>query len=142
MHIVSGQKDGTEHLAAAEEMVDIGAGMALACGACTGLVDGPLIVEVAGVPHIDGAASSDGLAGAARAGRDDAIEHIDASLDRSDDIVGPADAHEIARPVGRKMRQRRIKDAKHLVLAFTDGEAAHGIAVEADVSQGHRGFVT
>ena len=93
---------------------------------------------MARVAEIDRAAPREGLRGAAGAGRQDAIEQIDAALHRADQVVGLADAHEIARRVLGQRRHRRVEHREHGLLTLADGEAADGIAVEADVGQRFR----
>ena len=46
-----------------------------------------------------------------------------------------ADAHQIARLVGRQHRHGLANDFEHHLLGFADGEAAERIAVEADCSE-------
>src|SRR3546814_1385199 len=75
------------------------------------------------------------LAVAARARRQHAIEHVDPARDRADQIVGLADAHQIARLVGGKLRGRKIEHAEHRLLPLTHRKPADRIAVEADVGQ-------
>ena len=52
--------------------------------------------------------------------------------DRLDDVVRRADAHEVARLVRRQARRDRLEHGQHHVLRLADGEAADGVAVEAD----------
>ena len=82
-----------------------------------------------------GPSRGEGLAGAARAGRQHAIEHVDAALDRADDVVGLADAHQIARRVGGQLAGREIEAGEHRLLPLPDREPADRIAVEADLAQ-------
>src|SRR5262249_51794660 len=96
---------------------------------------------MAGVAYVELAETREGEAGAARTGRHHAIEHIDAARDRADDILGTADAHQIARVIGGQEIRREIQHAKHLLLALADREAADRIAVEADTGQSLRGFL-
>ena len=43
---------------------------------------------------------------ARRAGRQDAVEHVDPRRDHAEDALDVAEAHEVARPVGRQERRR------------------------------------
>ena len=52
-----------------------------------------------GVLQIDDAEAGVGVAVAAGARGVDAVEHVDAALDGAEDVVGLADAHQVARPV-------------------------------------------
>ena len=67
--------------------------------------------------------------------RHHAVEHVDAALHRAHDVAGPADAHQVARPVGGQHRHGVVERGEHQLLAFADGEAADRVAVEADVGQ-------
>src|SRR3546814_9515735 len=67
--------------------------------------------------------------------RQHAVEHVDAAPDRADDVGGLADAHEVARPLGRQVRHRHVERLEHRRLAFADGEPADRVAVEADLLQ-------
>ena len=86
--------------------------------------------------QIDRAAAREGLAVAAGAGRQHAVEHVDAARDRLDEIVGRADAHQIARPVGRQLPARSSSIiASITVLRLADREPADRVAVEADLDE-------
>ena len=65
------------------------------------LVERARVVAVARVVEVDRAEARERRAVAAVTGRQHAVEHIDAALDRLEQIVRHADAHEIARPIGR-----------------------------------------
>ena len=67
---------------------------------------------------------------AAVARRHHAVEHVDAARDRFEDVVGRADAHQIARPVGRQLRRRLLDHRQHHVLRLADRKAADGVALE------------
>ena len=56
--------------------------------------------------RLSGPRAGPGLAGAPGAGRQHAVEHVDAARDRADQVGGLADAHQVARPVGRQRRRR------------------------------------
>ena len=73
---------------------------------------------MAGVAQVEVAAPGEGLRRAAAACRQDAIEHVDAAPHRADDVGGPADAHQVARPVGRQHRHGDVEDGEHHLLAF------------------------
>ena len=91
---------------------------------------------MAGVAQVELAAAGKGLRRAAAARRHHAVEHVDAALHRADDVGRPADAHQVARPVGRQHAAGVTSSvAEHRLLALADGEAADGVAVEADVGR-------
>ena len=74
-------------------------------------------------------------AGAAGAGRHHAVEHVDAARHRADQVVRRADAHQVARPVGRQQRHGRVQHGEHRRLALADRQPADRVAVEADLGQ-------
>ena len=88
---------------------------------------------MARVAQIERPVPGEGLAVAARARRQHAIEHVDAAQHRAHDIVRLAHAHQIVRSVGGQMRHRRVERVEHRGLAFTDRKTADRITVEADL---------
>src|SRR6185312_12459685 len=116
-------------------MVEIGAAI-LSAGTATAFgIEWARITGMARIAQIDRAAPGEALGGSSRARRQHAVEEIDAAPDRADNVVGLADAHEIARPVLGERRHRRIEYGEHALLAFADGQTAHGVAVEPDGTQ-------
>ena len=95
---------------------------------------------MARVANVDLAVPRIGERVAARARRQDAIEHVDAARHRGEDIVGLADAHQIARLVGGKLDHGFLDGREHHVLRLAHREAADGIAVKADPYERARGF--
>ncbi len=77
---------------------------------------------------------------AAGAGRHHAVEHVDAARYRLDDIVRRADAHQVARRVGRQRRHGHVEHRQHRRLWLADREPADGIAIEAYGGQARRGL--
>ena len=135
MHVVPCQQHGTKNLLAADQVVQIGAAMVAAGGAGTVFVDRPGIIAVPRVAQVEFAAPGEGLRRAPGARRHHAVEHVDAALHRAHDVGRPADAHQIARLVGRELWQGCVEGGEHQLLAFADGEAADRVAVEADRRQ-------
>ena len=90
---------------------------------------------MAGVLEIDRAAAGEGLAGAAGAGGQDAVEHVDAAGDGTDQVGGLADAHEVARAIVGQQRAGRVERGEHELLRLAHGQAADRVAVEADLDQ-------
>ena len=76
-----------------------------------------------------------GLSIAARAGGQDAVEHVDAALNRAHQIVRLAHTHQITWPVCGQLVGRIIEATKHRLLPFTHRKAAHGIAIKTNVDQ-------
>ena len=133
--IVLGHQHRPENLARANEMVEIGAAPGGADGAGAFGIERPLILGEPGVADVDRAGAREGLAGAAGAGGQHAIEHVDPALDGADDVVGLADAHQVAGLGGVELARREIEHAEHRFLALAHCQAAHRIAIEPHVEQ-------
>src|SRR5690349_21279638 len=99
-----GGQDGRGHFPRGKEMTEIRARVAAADAARTIRIDGPLILRVARV--LDEHAAFAGVeAGMARsASGKNAIHHVDAESDVVGNLLGPPDAHEIARAIFWKKR--------------------------------------
>ena len=80
--------------------MQVGAAVMAAGGAGALLVDRPRVVAMARVAQVELAAAGESLRGAAAARRHHAVEHVDAAFHGADDVGRPADAHQVARPVG------------------------------------------
>src|SRR5271170_6851884 len=114
-------------------MMYIGTRIALAGIAGAFFIDRARIGLMPRVAHINGAAPRDCLPGAARASRDDAVKHIDATPDRADNVIRPAHTHQVTRLVLRQKRHGCVENAEHFTLSFADREPADGIAVKTDL---------
>ena len=97
-----------------------------------GRVQRVLILGEAGVLQVQRAIPGPGLAVASGAGRQDAVEHVHAAIDRLDQIDRLAHAHQIAGAVLGQELGRVIQHLAHGLMAFAHGQAADGVAVEAD----------
>ncbi len=64
------------------------------------------------------------------AGRQNAIEHVDAATHRFDQIERRADAHQVARLLLRKKRQRRIERGEHQLVPLAHRKPTDRIALE------------
>ena len=64
------------------------------------------------------------------AGRDHTVEHIEASAHGVNNILRPADAHQIARLILGQQLRREGADRIELLFALAHAEAADGKAVE------------
>src|SRR5215471_18594770 len=125
--IVVGGEDGGSDFSRAKEMPKIRTSVATANGTGTLRIDGALVVDVAGVldEHAALGGVEAGVAGRARG--KNAIHHIDAESDVVSDLFGAADAHEVARPVGRKKSGYFRGHFTSDVVRFADREAADGV---------------
>ena len=112
--------------------MQVGARIVPARGTGAVLVQRARIVGMARVLEVDLSAPGPGLPGPAGARGQHAIHHVDAALHRTDDVVGLADAHQVARLVLGQHRGRVVEHAEHRLLPLPDREAADRVAVEAD----------
>ncbi len=131
----------TENLADAVQMMQVGAREIAAGIARAGFVERARIVLVLRVLDLDVAEARKQVAVARVARRHHAVEHVDAGLHAVYQILGRADAHQIARLVLRQAWRRVRQDACHFVLRLADRQPADGESVEADVGQGGERFI-
>ena len=125
-----------------EQVMQIGAGMVLTGRASAIRVQRARVAAMARVANIDHAPAGEGLAGTARARRQDAIEHVDAARHRAIQIGRFADPHQIARPVDRHRWHGEVEDREHLRLPLADCQPADRVTVKADIGQRGDGAVT
>src|SRR6516164_2850804 len=97
VEVDDGQEHAAERLAAAKEVMQIGAGKVARGRAAAFRIERPRIAGVTSVPDVDRPEAREGEAVAAIARGQHAIEHVDAACDRLEKIVGRAYSHEIAR---------------------------------------------
>ena len=90
------------------------------------------VAGVARVAEVDPPAGGQRRSRPRRSRRQHAVEHVDPARDHLQDPFRIADAHEVARLVGRQQRRRPADDIEHLVPVLTDREAAEGVAVEVE----------
>ncbi len=91
---------------------------------------------VTGVLQVDRAEPAEREAMPAVAGRHHAVEHVDAARHRLHQVVGRADAHEVARLVRRQVRLHRLDHGEHHRLGLAHREAADGVALEVEGDEG------
>src|SRR5574343_272230 len=141
MQVVDGVQHAAQDFAAAEQVVEVGTAERGAGVARTRRVERAGVGLVAGVLDLDIAEAGEQVAVAGVAGRHHAVEHVDAALDREDQVFRRADAHQVARLVGRHAGRDVVEDARHVLLRFADRQAANGHAVETDVVEASQRFV-
>lgn len=61
--------------------------------------------------------------------RQNAIKHIGAALYRVEKVIGSADSHDVARPIGRQMLNTGLQHFPGDPLRFTQSQAANSVAV-------------
>jgi len=106
-------------------MVEIGARIVSGGRAIAFRVEGAWIFGMAGVAQIDLAAPGIGQAMASGPRRHHAIEHIDAARHGMQNVVGRADAHQIAGTIGRQVRTGHVQDLEHDGLRLAHPQTAH-----------------
>src|SRR5206468_5973486 len=102
VQVVPGQEHRTQDLFRFHQMVDVTPGVGPACWTDALGIDWAWIDRVPCIAHVELPEAREGCARATASRRHDAVEHIDAALNCAQDVLGPADAHEIARPVARQ----------------------------------------
>ena len=128
MYIVQGEQAQAEHLVGDVEVADVGAGESAARGALALVVERPRVGAELGALDVEAAVAREDGAVAAHARRCDAVEEIDAAEHALDEVLGKADAHEVARAVARELGVDDLEDAVHVGLGFADGESADAVA--------------
>ena len=129
--VVVREQPRAQHLVGAEQVREIGARerradrcsrSAESSGAKSRVNGGIADVEFARARHRAAVASA--------ARRIDAVEHVDAAVDRVDQIADRADAHEVARLVRGQQRRRETRGAIQILARLADREPADRIARE------------
>ena len=132
---MDGEQPEPEDLAAREQVADVGAREVAAAVALAALLHRPLVEGVLRRLDRDVAAARDRGAVARDARGDDAVEHVHSARDALRHLAHHAEPHHVARAVLRQVRHARLDRAVHLLLRLADRDAAHGVAVEADLHQ-------
>ena len=73
-------------------------------------------------------------------GRHHAVEEVDAGRDGVEDVLRAADAHQVARSVGRQEVRRHLERLADRLGPFADADAADRVAVEILGDEGFRAF--
>src|SRR6266704_2480430 len=141
MQVVQGVEPRAENLVDLLQVMQVAAREMRARVAPAALIERVRIVAIAGVADLDVAAAGEEPAIAGVARRQHAVEHVDSGRDRLDDILGRADAHEIARLVGGEPRRGVGEDPALVALGLAHREPADRVAVETDARQTREGFV-
>ena len=131
--IVERQQPQPEDLLLVDEVTDVRAREAPAGGARAVLVERPRVAGEAGVPEVQPARPSECAAGARRAGRQDAVEHVDARARSTlEDPLRVADAHEVARSSAGSSGAAQPTASNSCLAALADREPAERVAVEVE----------
>ena len=113
-------------------MMQISARVVARGGTLARLVERLRIIGVPRISQVDLPKLRVGQRMTAGARRQHAVEHINSTLDREQQVVGLADAHEIARFVGGKLGDGRLDHLQHHVLRLTDRESADRVTGKSD----------
>ncbi len=107
---------------------EVAAAVGRAALARAAVLDGVLVVPVLRVGDVDAAAADEQLAVARVARRHHAVEHVDARADRRPDVLGRADAHQVARALRRHLapRSRRSRRTSPRAPRRRPGRRARG----------------
>ena len=95
-----------------EEVAEVGAREARAGGAVAVLVERPAVGAERRVADVEPAVAREGGAVAPHARGRHAVEQVDAAARPLDEVLGEADAHEVARPVARQRRRPRPRASR------------------------------
>src|SRR5687768_14440828 len=109
--------------------------------ALAGRIEGTVVLGVPRVPDVDAALAREELPVACVAGWHHTIEHIDASSDALDQILGRARAHEIPRLARGQPAGDAFRDGIHLFAWFSDTETTDCVALEPDRDRRLRAFL-
>src|SRR6476646_3600468 len=101
-HIDRREQDAAEDLVRFHQVVKVRARIVARRRTAAGFVEGTRIVRVARVLEVDPPKSRKGEPMAAVAGREHAVEHVNAARHRRENIFGRSHTHEVARTVDRK----------------------------------------
>src|SRR3954469_1333815 len=116
-------------------MMDVGAAEGIAGRARATCLDRLGIVGVPRVPNIERTVGGEGLSCPARACRQDAVEHIDATQYRLNDIVRFAHAHQVSRSLAWQHVDGKVEAAEHRLLTFADSQSSDRISIEPNIDQ-------
>src|SRR5262245_17746913 len=137
-HVVQGQEPVREQLAGHEQVTQVRARETAAGVAVAVRVERRLVAKIARLLERDGAVGREGLTVAGVARRQHAVEHVHATRDRPHEILGLADAHQIARLAPGQKARHQLGQVVHRRLRLADGHAADRVAVEAELDRGRR----
>ena len=126
--VMNNAKTHTQKLASLEQMADIRAGIGLANGAIAIFVDGTGVKLIFEIIKVHQALTCEKVAVAGVAGRHYAIEEVDASVNRLQNIHGGSDAHEIAGFILRHKGFADLDNSIHFLGAFANSQTAQSIA--------------
>ncbi len=140
MDVVFAEELPAQRLARLREVMQIGARVARAGRAGAGGIEFFVGEFVNAAAHLEKTARGEGGAALRQLRRHDAVEHVDAAMDRFEDVERRADAHEIARFVRRQELRGELAQVFALALALADCETADGETIEWHLAQNGGAF--
>src|SRR5581483_8278157 len=99
------------------------------------VLERPRVAREPGVAEVETALAREGAAGASGAGREDAVEHVDAARDHLEHPLRVADPHEVARLLLRQEAGRRGRRLEHRLTVLPHAQPADRVAVEVERDQ-------
>ncbi len=121
-----------EDLLLVDQMPDVGAAERRARRAGAAFVQRARVARKACVAEVEPALPRERAAGARGAGRQDAVEHVDASGDHLEHALGVADPHEVARLVRRQRGGSGRRRFEHRRAVLAHAESADRVPVEVE----------
>ena len=132
---MDGVERGGERFAGLHQVAQVGAGVAAANGAVAGGIGRVLVFGVLFVLDVEAALAGEEQRVARGAGGQHAIHHVDAHARVLLDLIGIADAHDVARLVFGQQRQHFGDHFQGQFARLADAEAADGVAVEVHFNE-------
>ena len=127
---MQGEQAVAEQLLLVHEMTHEGAGEPGARRAAAAFLERPRVAREAGVAQVEPPPSRERRACAGRPRRKDAVEHVDPACDHLEDPLGVAEAHEVARLLGREHRCGPGDGVEHRLAALPHRQPPEREAVE------------
>ena len=122
----------SEDLLLVHEVPDVAAAEAGAGRAGAAVVERALVAGEPGVAEVEPSFVRERAAGARCAGREDAVEHVDAARDHLEHALGVADSHEVARFVLRQQGRRSRRCLEHRLPVLPHAQPADRVPVEVE----------
>src|ERR1700710_961598 len=121
--IMPSEKHRSQHFSGSKEMMEIGSTMFCASRTRASSIERTRIGSEARIPKIVDAGGGICPRGTTRSCRNHAIEHVDTTLDRAEDVIRCPNAHQIPRRCFWKMGDSRVERLQHRSLSFSDGQS-------------------
>ena len=129
-----------ENLAALVQMPQITATVVEAGIAAASLFDRRSVLGVRRISDVDDPLPGEQMRIARMPGRHHAIEHVDASAHRFDDVLRPPHAHEVPRFAVRHLREQCIQNLVAFCFGLPHRQTADREAAKSDLLQGRKRF--